>query len=74
MLTAAFREALCNRTTPIFKNGDGAGRNRSYVRTTCENLASTNSPSFAVALNCGIGSGFLNEQVKAFERLQIVRG
>jgi hypothetical protein len=35
---------------------------------------SRNSPSFAVALNCGIDSSFLNAEVNAFERLQIVRG
>src|SRR5258707_8816540 len=40
----------------------------------CENRASRNSPSFAVALNCGIGSSPLNAEVNAFERLQIVRG
>jgi hypothetical protein len=39
----------------------------------CENLVSKNSPSLAVALNCGIGSSSLNADVKAFERLQIVR-
>jgi hypothetical protein len=31
-------------------------------------------PSFAVALNCGIGSSALNDEGNAFERLQIVRG
>jgi len=30
-------------------------------------------PNFAVALNCGIGSSFLNALVKALERLHIVR-
>jgi hypothetical protein len=35
---------------------------------------SRNSPSLAVALNCGMGSSSLNADVKAFERLQIVRG
>ena len=39
----------------------------------CEKRASRNSPSFAVALNWGIGSSSLNAEVKAFERLQIVR-
>jgi hypothetical protein len=38
-----------------------------------ENLDSKNSPSLAVALNCGIGSSSLNAEVKALERLQIVR-
>src|SRR5579864_8493920 len=38
-----------------------------------ENLASKNSPSFAVALNCGMGSTSLNADVNALERLQIVR-
>jgi hypothetical protein len=39
-----------------------------------ENPASRNSPSFAVALNWGIGSSSLNAEVNALERLQIVRG
>jgi hypothetical protein len=39
-----------------------------------ENRVSRNSPSLAVALNCGIGSNSLNAEVKALERLQIVRG
>src|SRR5580692_7749702 len=39
-----------------------------------ENRASRNSPSFAVALNCGMGSSSLNADVNALERLQIVRG
>ena len=30
------------------------------------------APSFAVALNCGTGSSFLNALVNAFERLHIV--
>jgi hypothetical protein len=38
----------------------------------CENLASKNSPSFAVALNWGIGSSSLKADVNAFDRLQIV--
>ncbi len=36
--------------------------------------SSRNSPNFAVALNCGIGSSSLNADVNAFERLQMVRG
>lgn len=32
-----------------------------------------NAPNFAVVLNCGIGSSSLNAEVKAFERLHIVR-
>lgn len=39
-----------------------------------ENFASRNSPNFAVALNCGIGSSSLNAEVNAFDRLHIVRG
>ena len=39
----------------------------------CENRASRNPPSFAVALNCGMGSSPLNAEVNASERLQIVR-
>jgi hypothetical protein len=31
-------------------------------------------PSFAVALNCGIGSSFLKALVNAFDKLHIVRG
>lgn len=37
-------------------------------------VVSRKAPSFAVALNCGIGSSSLNADVKAFERLHIVRG
>jgi hypothetical protein len=36
----------------------------------CESRASRNSPSLAVALNCGIGSSRLNAEVNVFERLQ----
>ena len=36
--------------------------------------ASRNDPSFAVALNCGIGSRYLNALVNALERLHVVRG
>ena len=36
-------------------------------------LRSRNSPSLAVALNCGMGSSSLNAEVNAFERLQTVR-
>jgi selenocysteine lyase/cysteine desulfurase len=39
----------------------------------CEKRASRNSPSFAVALNCGMGSSSLNAEVNAFERLHMVR-
>jgi hypothetical protein len=37
----------------------------------CENRVSINSPSFAVALNWGMGSSSLNPDEKAFDRLQI---
>src|SRR5260370_6790573 len=37
----------------------------------CENRVSINSPSFAVALNWGMGSSSLKTDVKAFDRLQI---
>jgi hypothetical protein len=47
--------------------GAAAGQN------DCKNLVSKNSPSFAVALNCGMGSSSLKAEVKALERLQIVR-
>jgi hypothetical protein len=36
-------------------------------------IASRNSPSFAVARKWGIGSSSLKAEVKAFERLPIVR-
>src|SRR5579859_4723999 len=36
--------------------------------------APRNAPSFAVALNWGIGSRSLKAEVKAFERLHMVRG
>jgi hypothetical protein len=39
-----------------------------------ENRASRYSPSLAVALNWGTGSSSLKAEVKAFERLHIVRG
>lgn len=32
------------------------------------------SPNLAVALNCGMGSSFLNALVNAFDKLHIVRG
>lgn len=38
-----------------------------------ENRASRNSPNLAVALNCGMGSCFVNADVTAFERLHIVQ-
>lgn len=44
------------------------------TQNDCENRLSGNSPSFAVALNCGMGSSSLNADVNALERLQIVRG
>ena len=42
-------------------------------RTTGRTGLPRNSPSLAVALNCGMGSTSLNAEVNAFERLQIVR-
>ena len=56
------------------QNGVAAGRSAPWTRTTVENRSSRNSPSFAVALNCGIGSSSSKVDVKAFERLQIVLG
>src|SRR5216683_3329779 len=50
------------------------GRYRLRGQNDCEKRASRNSPSLAVALNCGMGSSSLNADVNAFERLQIVRG
>ena len=49
----------------------GGRPDRSRGLERLENRASRNSPSFAVALNCGIGSSSLNAEVNAFERLQI---
>ena len=40
-----------------------------YIRTPCRK-----PESLAVALNWGIGSSSLNAEVKAFDRLQRVRG
>ena len=45
-----------------------------FLKTACENPPFKNSPSSAVALSCGMGSSYLNADVNAFERLQIVRG
>jgi hypothetical protein len=65
------------RTTPLGRKGVSKerrpGRYRYSGQKHCENLASRNSPSFAVALNCGMGSSSLNADVNAFDRLQIVR-
>jgi hypothetical protein len=60
---ADFRDRLCriSRPEPVMRWNN------------CENRASGNSPRFALALNCGMGSGPLRAKVKAFERLQIVR-
>ena len=41
-----------------------------FLQLSCSRKA----PSLAVALNWGIGSSSLNAEVKAFVRLQIVRG
>ena len=49
------------------------GRSRRWVKNGCENRASRNSPNFAVALTRGMGSSSLKADVKAFDRLQIVR-
>jgi hypothetical protein len=61
-LSTAFRSAarrLCARVQ--------------FAHAACENLVSKNSPRFTVALNCGIGSSSLKADVKALEKLQIVR-
>jgi hypothetical protein len=55
---------------PKGQSADTAPQARTIVRTG----ASRNSPSFAVALNCGTGSSSLNAEVNALERLQMVRG
>jgi hypothetical protein len=44
------------------------------LQKACKNRVSKNSPNFAVALNCGMGSSSLNADVNALDRLQIVRG
>jgi hypothetical protein len=66
------------RATPACQKGAKKAR-RSGGKTPLAqndraNRASRNSPNFAVALNCGIGSSALNAEVNAFEELQIVRG
>ena len=49
-------------------------------RVACEvqleevDVSSRKGPSFAAALNCGIGSRLLNALVNALDRLHIVRG
>jgi hypothetical protein len=47
-------------------------RNAAVFWNDWENRASRNSPSLAVALNCGMGSSSLNAEMNAFERPQIV--
>jgi hypothetical protein len=43
-------------------------------RASFQTVTERKAPSFAVALNCGMGSSSLKAEVKAFERLHIVRG
>src|SRR5215472_4236854 len=45
-----------------------------FAQNDYEDLFSKNSPSLAVALNWGIGSSCLKAEVKALDRVQIVRG
>jgi hypothetical protein len=40
----------------------------------CLTRSRMDSPNLAVALNCGMGSSSLNDDVNALETLQIVRG
>ena len=55
----------CSGRKPVTRTGSQiSGYWRSFSRK---------APSFAVALNCGTGSSSLNELVKAFERLHMVR-
>ena len=64
------------------KNGKGAdqrafeglGRGVLGAALAREKRVSRNSPTFAVALNCGIRSSSLKADVNALERLQIVSG
>jgi hypothetical protein len=55
-------------------NGSAVRPEPPLGQNDCEKRASRNSPSLAVALNCGMGSSSLRAEVKALERLQIVRG
>src|SRR5260370_13710604 len=66
------RLCACHGQRECKKIGGPAGAARR--QNDWENRASRNSPSLAVALNCGMGSSSLNAEVNAFERLQIVRG
>src|SRR6266851_1176099 len=65
----ALKHALARLQEGLPPEETTAAYERIYV-----NLPSRNSPSSAVALNCGIGSSSLNADVNALERLQIVRG
>ena len=58
LLGSEFGEASILRAMPLVKRV--VGRHRPTSQNDCENLASRNSPSFAVALNCGMGSSSLN--------------
>jgi hypothetical protein len=61
---------------PAAQSGRGYGVDRGYgtFQNRREKRASRYWPSLAVALNWGTGSSSLNADVKAFERLHIVRG
>lgn len=49
-------------------NSRGTSDTARPARTTVRTWASKNSPSFAVALKCGIGSSSLKADVNAFEK------
>jgi len=66
---------LPHNACQLKENNTSGGRPEPPLgQNDCENRVSKNSPSFAVALNCGMGSNSLNAEVNAFDRLQIVRG
>src|ERR1700731_2308855 len=58
--------------------GGGLGQPAATAAAVLQNFrasrSSRNAPSFAVALNCGIGSSSLNADVNALDRLHMVRG
>ena len=73
-----FGETAIFGATPASQTGNNK---RSAVRPAppcfLKKLARTGplgTPSFAVALNCGMASSSLKADVKAFDRLRIVRG
>jgi hypothetical protein len=66
------RHSTLNRKRPSHMLASGLSKERSADTARelndPENRASRNSPSLAVALNCGMGSSSLKAEVNAFER------